>query len=81
MKSWESKGGKGQKPPTATTVSQILARYCTKHFSGGHLQGIECPQCELLFQSGVAPNFKMCEICNCKCSRSLQRGKWEDLAY
>eukprot|EP00957_Ditylum_brightwellii_P038039 2877077-Ditylum_brightwellii.AAC.1 len=59
MKAWESKSCKGQKPPSTSTVSQILACYCTKHFSGGHQKGIECHQCELLFQSGVAPNFKM----------------------
>eukprot|EP00957_Ditylum_brightwellii_P148918 11337940-Ditylum_brightwellii.AAC.1 len=79
LKAWESKGCEGQKLPATSTVSQILACYCIKHFSGGHLQGVGCPQCKLSFRSGKAPSFKTCEIYNCKCSWSFQRGKREDL--
>eukprot|EP00957_Ditylum_brightwellii_P035642 2702286-Ditylum_brightwellii.AAC.1 len=58
MKAWKRKGHEGQKIATTSTVSQMLACYCKKHFSGGHLQGFGCPQCELSFRSRVAPNFK-----------------------
>jgi hypothetical protein len=78
---WKHKGGKGNKPQSGKKIANTIACYCIKFHSNGNPNGTGCPACEFLVSMGGTADSSTCEICNCRCGCSWERGKEYEIKF